>query len=401
MKLAMAKPPLAATFGTLAIAASASVSAAEWEINPRIEAGVVYDDNYRLTRPGTEIDVTGPLADVAFELRALMPTSEFSITPRVRATYFPDASDLDAVDYFTTLNWQHNGQRVISRLRGDISQQDIVTAEQPDAHGGGDLGDPDFGDSGRTLVDNRRLVAELRPSFDFDLSQKRLLTLQGGYTDVRFDDQIAGSQVDFNVATVSAGLVTRISPINSLTVRVRGTQYDIATRDSSSGVGAELQWDKRTSEDTRAYVRVGGQQVETFFGDKENAWLLGAGTSWIFGRNELFLDAARNVGPSSSGFIVTRDQLRLRWTRAITPRLSFLAGLRGTHDEDFENIPFFTFAERSYASGDLGVQWRWQEEFSVRAEYDYTWQEFQDATESSRSSGFMISMIYQPLQRRR
>ncbi len=365
MKTPVPKNSLTTALGALAIAASATVSAADWEINPRIEAGVVYDDNYRLTRPGTETDVTGPMADVAFELRALMPTSEFSITPRVRATYFPDASDLDAVDYFTTLNWQHNGQRVTSRLRGDISQQDIVTAEQPDAHGGGDLGDPDFGDSGRTLVDNRRLLAELRPSFDFDLSEKRLFTLEGSHTDVRFDDQVAGSQVDFNVSSVSGGLLTRLSPINSLTVRLRGTRYDIDTRDTSNGYGAEIQWDKRTTTDTRAYVRVGGQQVETFFGDKENAWLVGAGTNWILGRNELFLDAARNVGPSSSGFIVTRDQLRLRWTRAITPRLSLLAGLRGTHDEDFENIPFFEFAERSYVSGDLGVQWRWQEEFSA------------------------------------
>jgi hypothetical protein len=305
------------------------------------------------------------------------------------------------VDYFTTLNWQHRGQRVNSRLRGDISQQDIVSSEQPDAHGGGDLGEPDFGDSGRTLVDNRRLLTELRPSFDFDVSERRLLTLEASYTDVRFDDQVAGSQVDFNVASVSGGLTTRFSPINSLSVRLRGTRYDIDTRDPSNGYGAEIQWDKRTSTDTRAYLRVGGQQVETFFGDKENAWLVGAGTNWILGRNEVFLDVSRNVGPSSAGFIVTRDQLRLRWTRAITPRLSLLAGLRGTHDEDFENIPFFAFAERSYASGDLGLQWRWQEEFSVRAAYDHTWQEFADATESSNSSGFMISMIYQPLQRRR
>jgi hypothetical protein len=404
MKSATDKPVLTPTRGALALAilaATAPTMAAEWELNPRIEAGVVYDDNYRLTRPGTEIDVTGPMADVAFELRALMPTSEFSITPRVRATYFPDSSDLDSVDYFTSLNWQHRGQRVNSRLRGEISQQDIVTAEQPDAQDGGDLGDPDFGDSGRTLVDNRRLLAELRPSFDFDLSERRLLTLEAGYTDVRFDDQIAGSQVDFSISSISGGWVTRFSPTHSFTVRLRGTRFDIDTRDSAAGYGAEVQWDKRTREDTRWYLRLGGQSVETQFGDQENAWLAGAGTNWILGRNELFLDASRNVGPSSSGFLVTRDQLRLRWTRAITPRLSLLAGLRGTHDQDFEDTPLSTFGERTYASSDVGVQWRWQEEFSLRAQYDYTWQEFADAAQASKSSGLMVSILYQPLQRRR
>ena len=40
------------------------------------------------------------MVDAALELRTLTQTGEFSFTPRVRATYFPDATDLDAVDYF-------------------------------------------------------------------------------------------------------------------------------------------------------------------------------------------------------------------------------------------------------------------------------------------------------------
>ena len=63
------------------------------------------------------------------------------------------------------------------------------------------------------------------------------------------------------------------------------------------------------------------------------------------GRNELFADLSRNVGPSSAGAVVTRNQLRVRWTRAMTPRLSLLAGLRGTYDEDVD--PVATFQPRS------------------------------------------------------
>ena len=91
----------------------------------------------------------GPLVDAALELRTLTQTGEFSFTPRVRATYFPDATDLDAVDYFGTLDWQHRGQRAQTRMRGEFSQQDVVNSEQPDAEIGGDLGEPDIGDGGR------------------------------------------------------------------------------------------------------------------------------------------------------------------------------------------------------------------------------------------------------------
>jgi hypothetical protein len=118
----------------------------------------------------------------------------------------------------------------------------------------------------------------------------------------------------------------------------------------------------------------------------------------MIGRNELFADLSRNVGPSSAGVVVTRDLLRMRWTRAMTPRLSLLAGLRGTHDEDIDTVT--TFQPRSYATGDLGLQWRMQEEFSLRVAFDYTWQEFKNAVDDATSNGASISLIYQPLQRR-
>ena len=53
------------------------------------------------------------------------------------------------------------------------------------------------------------------------------------------------------------------------------------------------------------------------------------------------------------------------------------------------------------ATGDVGLQWYWQEEFSLRCAYDYTWQEFRDEGTDATSSGAVLSVIYQPLQRRR
>src|SRR3954464_13448507 len=91
-----------------------AAGAADWELNPTVEAGYLFDDNYRLTQPGTEIEVQGPLVDAALEMRARNPAGEFSFTPRVRATYFPDEQDLDTVDYFANLDWQHRGQRLNS-----------------------------------------------------------------------------------------------------------------------------------------------------------------------------------------------------------------------------------------------------------------------------------------------
>ncbi|HEU4779224.1 MAG TPA: hypothetical protein VFS58_05015, partial [Steroidobacteraceae bacterium] len=323
------KTPAIAT-AVAATLVCAQAGAAAWEWNPTVEAGYLYDDNYRLATPGGEIDVQGPMVDAELEMRTLTQKGEFSFTPRVRATYFPDATDLDTVDYFGTLNWEHRGPRLQSRIRGEFAHQDIVNSEQPDAEIGGDLGEGDFGDGGIVVVDNRRIRASLRPSMNFELTPRRELQFDAGYTDVSFEEEISEAQVDYNTTDLSAGLRARLNERSTLTTRVRGARYDIDLRDGSNSYGAELQWDTRTAAETRSYLRAGAQNVEVSGGESEVAWLAGAGVSFVIGRNELFADLARNVGPSSVGVVVTRDQLRMRWTRAMTPRLSLLAGLRGT-----------------------------------------------------------------------
>jgi hypothetical protein len=380
-------------------AVSMAAAGADWQFNPTVEAGYLYDDNYRLSAPGAEIDVQGALLDAQLELLNLTQAGEFSFTPRVRTTYFPDQREVDATDYFGTLDWQRRGQRATSRVRADFAQQDVVNSEQPDADVDSGLGDPVLGDSGRVLVRNRRTRASVDPSIEFDLSARRALQFQANYTDVSFDREIAGAQVGYNSADVTAGLVSRITELSTLTTRLRGARYDIDTQGVTNSYGAELQWDTRNAADTRKFLRLGAQNVELIDGGTETAWLAGAGVSFILGRNELFADVARSVGPSAAGVVVARDQLRVRWTRAMTPRLSILAGLRGTHDDDVNNDS--DYQSRTYATGEAGLQWRWQEEFSLRIAYDYTWQEFDDTNLDATSNGASLTFLYQPLQRGR
>ena len=378
---------------------SSKAGAAAWEFNPTVEAGYLYDDNYRLNLPGTEISVEGPMVDAQLELLARTQASELSLTPRVRATYFSNEPNLDAVDYFATIDWLHHGQRVLTRVRADVADQDIVNSEQPNASAGGGLGDPDLGDAGRVLVENRRMRASLRPSMSFDLSARREILLGAGYTDVTFDNQFAGAQVDFNATDLSAGLLTRLNERSTLTTSVNGARYEIGNSDPQNSYGAELQWDLSTAAQTRTYLRGGAKNVDLASGDSQVAWIAGAGTAWLAGRNDWFIDLSRNVGPTSAGALVTRDELRVRFTRAMTPRLSLQAGVRGTTDDAVD--PASTFEKRKYVTGYVGLQWRWLEEFSVRFAYDYTWQDFRNDTVSAASSGALISFLYQPLQRSR
>jgi hypothetical protein len=371
---------------------------AAWEFTPTIEAGYLIDDNYRLTSAGSEIEVSGPLVDAELMMRTLTERGEFAFTPRVRATYFPSETDLDSTDFFANLDWLHNGQRVTSRVRGEFAQQDVINSEQPDAGIDTDLGEVDIGDSGRVLVSNERTRIAVRPDFRFDVSQRKEIQLGANYTDVSYDTTLLGAQVDFSLAEVYAGLVSRVTERSTLTTRVRGAQFDIETQGTTDSYGAELEWSTRSASETRTFLRAGAQNVSLVSGESETAWIAGGGVNWIAGRNEILADLARSVAPSSAGLVITRDQLRVRLTRAMTPRLELLAGVRGIHDQEVEEGS--GFSPRTYATADLGLQWRWQEEFAFRLAADYTWQEF-DSGEDAKSTGALISFIYQPLQRLR
>ena len=68
---------------------SLPAGAAPWEWHPSIEAGYLYDDNYRLSTPGDEIDVQGPMLDAELELRTLTQKSEFTLHAAHSCHLFP------------------------------------------------------------------------------------------------------------------------------------------------------------------------------------------------------------------------------------------------------------------------------------------------------------------------
>jgi hypothetical protein len=399
MNTRLTRGPLALAVALALGAGSAARADALWEFTPKIEAGYLYDDNYRLTQPGTEVQVNGPLVDAAFEMATLTQTGHFTFTPRVRATYFADEHDLDSVDYFGTMDWERNGQRFDTRLRADFAQQDIINSEQPNADVDSGLGEPVFGDAGRVIVKNRRTRYAVQPQVSWELNQRNRFEIAATYSDVSFDRAISEAQVGFDTTELTAGVRTQISERTTIATRLRGGYYDIEFRDVTKAYGAEVQWDTRTIKDTTRFFRIGAQNVELANGGSNVAWLAGAGMSLLLGRNELFTDVSRSVGPSSAGVVVARDQLRLRLVRAMTPRLNLLVGVRGTHDDDVDDTSNFT--PRSYATADLGIEWRVKEEWSIRLAGDYTWQKFQNDLDAADSTGAMASIIYQPLQRTR
>lgn len=371
--------------------AACGASAANWDISPRVQAGYRYNDNYHLEQPGGEIEVSGGEADVGVTFKTVDPRTNFEITPRINATYFPDEKDEDSTDYYLTAEFSDITPRRRINVPFLYSQEDVVDSELPDATGGGGLGEPSQGDSGRFLIRNRRDFFRIAPSFGYDISQRYRLELDAHYYQADFDNQVPGAQRDFSEVGAGAAFGFLTSPRSTLLVRALGFQYE--TTETTDAYGGEVEWNTQYSENSRAYIRVGAQQTEPENGPSDSNVIFGAGGQWASQRNTLFLDLTRGVGPVSAGTVVERYQLRLRVDHDVSQRFALRAGARLSHDEETQDG---TYPTRKYAIGELGFEWRWMRQWSLVGSYNYRWQEYEDEPSDADASSFLIGIVYEP-----
>ncbi len=372
---------------------SGSAGAANWEIAPRVLGGYYYNDNYHLELPGGEVEVSGIEADAAVTFRTVDPRTTIELTPRVRATYFPDESDEDSTDYFFSALLHDETPRRRTGVGADFSQEDVSRSEFPDSGIDGGLGDPTDVDSGRVIERSRRDLIRVAPYFSYDFSQRFALDIDARYVDASYDRRLEGFQEDFSEIGLSIGPAIKLSPRSSLAIRGTVSQYETDT-ESADGYGAHAEWGVDYSQTSRFYIRLGAQQTESDDGESDTGFIGGIGGRWQSERNRLFLDLTRTVGPISSGTIVERHQLRFRLDHDISERVTSVLGARFSRNEAIGDQS--TQPTREYASADAGIEWRIQRQWALTATYTYRWQEYEDEPSDASANGFMIGVIYEP-----
>jgi hypothetical protein len=373
------------------VLATCTVSAANWEIAPRAQAGYRYSDNYRLSLPGAEIDVSGAEADVEASFRTVDPRTNFEITPRINATYFPNERTEDSTNYYLNAGFSDVTPRRRFNVPFFFSAEDVVRSELPGAAEGGGLGEPLEGDSGKFVTRNRRQFYRIAPSFGYDLSQRYRLDLDAHYLQADFDNQVPGAQNDFSEFGAGAALGFLTSQRSTLYFRALASQYE--TSEKTDAVGGEFEWNTQYSETSRAYIRLGAQETSPEDGPSDTNIIAGAGGQWSSQRNALFLDFTRSVGPVSAGTVVERYQLRLRLDHDVSPRFTMRAGARLSRDEETTEG---TYPTRKYATGELGFEWRWMRQWSLVGTYNYRWQEYADEPTNRDANSFLFGIVYEP-----
>jgi len=279
-------------------------------------------------------------------------------------------------------------------VTGSFAHETVTRSELPEGGdvGGGDLGNPATGDSGRFIEHNKRDYLSVSPFISYDVTQRQRLDFNAYYLQADFEKQLENAQQDFSEEGVEAGWGYRFSERSSLSVHALASRYE--TTFDTDAYGAYLQWDTNFTENSRVYVRVGAQQTEPENGASDTNAIGGIGGSWNNQRNTLFLDLTRTVEPVSAGTVVERYQLRMRIHHDVSPRIALMLGARASHDDSID--PASTFATRKYVAAEGGFEWRVLRDFAVTATYSYRWQEYADELSDRSANGFLVGFVYEP-----
>jgi hypothetical protein len=378
--------------------------AADWEVVPRVAVGAYANDNYTLA-PNTvaPVEVEGAQISAELDLHAKTQLTEFSLRPAIESMMFSgNDKDWDSDDYYLRLDWDHKRQRFLAGLRADYSDETTVKSELPSSDGdGGGLGEPGAGDGGIVAVDNKRQKVSVQPRVSFVLTERSSLLADATYTDVDYDDESETGTSGFEDISGSLGFAYSTSPTSTFRARGIATNYqrnvDGVETDS---YGVQLEWRSRRSEVTQWYVRVGAEKVDvppSVLGtnsSSETGFDGGIGTDWSFEVTRVFLDATSSVQPNASGRLIQRNQIRFRLVRQFSPRTSGWVGARFQRDEALTEAAV-PFNDRDYATGSLGMEWRFSRDFSLLAQYDARRQKFQDEPSDRTGNAFQLSVVYE------
>lgn len=396
---------IAASSMVLSVFLAGGASAADFRFEPRVEVGGIYNDNYRLNSV-TEDSVKGALADVSMRMRSVTPTSDFSLTPRIRATYFPDDREDDDTNEYLGLDYTHTAQTWRFGMQGLYSREDLQTSEQPEADAApdSDLGGGVGVESGTVRVKNHRDLVRLAPTVSFDLTPTKAIEAGLEYFTANYSQSAVDSNTDFDSIAGSLGMSFRFSPTQRVLVAATGTSFDPDTpltgRSTSYGLKGEL-WTERT-EIMQTYLRVGAERTKEddpdigVAPDASTNYILGAGIQAKYQVTRIFADFTHGVRPNASGELVTRDDLRVQVRREFTQTLAgfvgVLAALDSSANDDSE------FRDRRYYTGSAGMEWRFTPAFSLVGAYDYRRQK-RDQEGTAVSNQVALSVVWYPPRR--
>ena len=375
-----------------------AVEAAEWRFEPEFRLAGDFDDNaYLSIRTDFDESQSGYIAEANAKVAYRSEKTRFDMTPIFRRRDYGSDSDQNSNDQFLDLNFGHDTVSSNFRIRGSYDLESVRTAERADTDL--DVDNPDDildDDSGRVGIRGDRERVRLVPSYTYRMTDASSLRMQLNYSDVSFDDTLAGLLVDYTDTRFDLSYARAWSP--RLTALFGGTYRNYQTDgglNEINGIGLSGGIDRTLSERSRLRLTVGFENTEVEGASDQLEPVMNVSYVRRLKTTSLLAQYRRSISASGSGSLGTRDSLNLNFTRELSDRISAGLGAR-IYSTNAIDETLGILDERNYVQLRARFTWHLSTTFSLQTDYRYTFLDRETLGESANSNQVTVWLNYRP-----
>jgi hypothetical protein len=398
-------PGLIALLATLS---PISLSHAAWDVLPRVETLVLANDNVRMEEDsaGTATNSTRARIDGRVRFSTFNERGNLYVEPRVRADIYTEKEndDLESTNTYVRSAGSYSWELMTLGFSANYDLQDIrsaelVSAQQDDP----DIDDPIVVDTGGiTSFDETRERISVSPTVVFKASERSDIVLRASYVDVTYstDSFFDDERSPFQNVELVGGISRRVDERNQVSANFISSHYEAELNaNQTDSTGVEGNFTRVFDAGWTMNLDYGVMRSDFTFMNDKGELEDNADTNVVFNlgfrqrteRNTLNFNLSRQVVPNGSGFVTTRDELRVSLNRELSARLSAAIGVRIYETtrvgDDLER------QDREYNRLELGLEWAMTERAFLTVGYDFVVQSFQtsdrgDATSNQIFVGF-------------
>jgi hypothetical protein len=381
----------------VAMAATPAVRAATWQTEPFLRLGGGADDNVDLSVDSIGTVYSGNAA-AGVTLSRVTETVDVNAAATVGYTdYFGNDEAPEDRDFqLLQLGSGYRQERSLWRFDGSyLRDATFVDVQQPL-----DVGtDPGSNiDEGLTETNVRRQRLLLSPSFEHSFTQRLSGNLEYSGTSLNYDKKEGVNLQDTWTHDLLAGMSYQFSNRDRYGLAAGSTIFrsDDTTEDLDI-YSLSLTGERRLTELSRLTFSAGARRTEPqgdTAGRKSDTGFLGSFLARTRGENwNGALSLERKLRPSGDGTLKETDQILLRASRDLSPRLA--ASIVGRAYET--RVPGDSEAgEEQYADVAPTLSWRLTNAWSLRGTYRYRWIDRALEQESADSNAVFLTLQYAP-----
>ncbi|HVY81209.1 MAG TPA: hypothetical protein VG994_09535 [Steroidobacteraceae bacterium] len=351
-------------------AAGSAASAAQWSLQPRLQARTDFNSNRRLQADNDDSSA-GLLLTLDSAFARTTETDDITFRPRVEMQRYTQDTALNTVNTSLQLTASHVGERFGYSALAGYARDSTLTTE--------------LAETGIVDTSTHRKTLNGSLGGAFNLSERQQLSVQASYANIEYPHGERFGLVGYRYPSVSGTYTYSPTSRMSLSFTAFGDiLYAPESAYKARETGVRLGIDRSLSERLRLSASAGMSRTHTdeqgfdFFGffivtspartDHGSVWSVrltrfGDLTQWSFSYD-------RSVQPSGTGVLVRRDNANVSATRHLSPRLSATLVLQRVDNDNFgaDRRP----DDRKYLTGDTGVEWHVSERTALSLTFGYS-----------------------------